>query len=216
MQANFKIGTQDRSGIGAMHGVPLLIRTQQPADLSALSKFHEDAFGPGRFSRTAYRVREGCITEPDLNLCITDGPQMIGAIQFTPVTIGGEGDALLLGPLVIAEARKNQGWGLKLMLEGMSRGAHLGYRFVILVGDPPYYARAGFSRMPDGQIEMPGPVDPARLLYVELAAGVLARYRGMVRGIPESAGVSPAVSEGREAIEPFQGKRNTVLHADLR
>ena len=34
-----------------------------------------------------------------------------------------------------------------------------------------------------GQITLPGPVNPARLLALELAAGCLAGYRGAVKAI---------------------------------
>jgi predicted N-acetyltransferase YhbS len=171
-----------------------LIRTQTPCDRAAVEALHEHAFGPGRFARTAYRVREGCIGEPRLSLCAMNGAEMIGAIEFTPITIGGAGNALLLGPLVIADAHKNNGWGLKLMLDGMSRAIGLGYRFVILVGDLPYYARAGFAAVPRGQIEMPGPVNPDRLLCAELEAGCLPQYRGRVAGIALSP---PEAEQGR-------------------
>lgn len=171
-----------------MNRPAFLVRTQQPCDHAILTQLHEEAFGPGRFARTAYRVREGCRTEPELNLCLMMGAVAIGAIQFTPITIGKRDGALLLGPLVVSNGWKNQGWGLKLMLEGMTRGAKLGYRFVILVGDQPYYARAGFAVVPLGQIEMPGPVDPARLLYAELVPGSLGDYRGMVKGVPAGIG----------------------------
>lgn len=158
------------------------IRLQTPDDLASLTKLHEHAFGPGRFTRTAYRVREGAAAEPRLNLCAEKDGRLIGAVQFTPIAIGGREGALLLGPLVIEDAHKNQGWGLKLMLEGMSRARELGYRLVILVGDLPYYARAGFAVTPPARIVMPGPVDPARLLYAELVPGALREFEGLVRG----------------------------------
>ena len=39
----------------------------------------------------------------------------------------------------------------------------------LLVGDEPYYARLGFKRVPRGQLLMPGPVDPDRLLAIARA-----------------------------------------------
>jgi predicted N-acetyltransferase YhbS len=51
---------------------------------------------------------------------------------------------------------------------------------VLLVGDEPYYGRLGFRRIPWGQITIPGPVDPNRLLAAELRPGMLAAYAGMV------------------------------------
>jgi predicted N-acetyltransferase YhbS len=159
-------------------------RLQTPEDFSVLTQLNEASFGPGRFARTAYRVREGAAAEPRLNLCMIKEGAIIGAVQFTPITIGGARGALLLGPLVIEEEHKNQGHGLRLMLEGLQRARELDYKLVILAGDLPYYARAGFAVVPLGQIVMPGPVDPARLLYAELEPEALEAYAGLVRGLP--------------------------------
>jgi predicted N-acetyltransferase YhbS len=160
------------------------IRLQTPDDQATLAEMNERAFGPGRFARTAYRVREGAVTDARLNLCAIMDGAIAGAVYFTPVAIGGVSGALLLGPLIIEEAFKNQGHGLKLMLEGMKRARELGYKLAVLVGDLPYYARAGFAVVPDRRIALPGPVDPGRLLYAELAPGALEAYRGLVRGLP--------------------------------
>ena len=51
----------------------------------------------------------------------------------------------------------------------------------MLVGDVPYYGRCGFARIPKGQVTMPGPVDPARLLVAELADGAFAGASGAIR-----------------------------------
>lgn len=159
------------------------IRLQRPDDLPTLKQLYEETFGPGRFARTAFRVREGAAPEPRLNLCAVQDGAIIGAVHFTPICIGGVSGALLLGPLIIEKAHSNQGHGLRLMLEGLKRARELGYRLVILVGDLPYYARAGFAVVPGGRITLPGPVDPARLLFAELIPGSLGEYRGLVRGL---------------------------------
>jgi len=161
-----------------------LIRLQIPDDYAALIDLNERAFGPGRFARTAYRVREGAMHDPRLNLCAVLEGEIIGSVDFTPIAIGGVSGALLLGPLIIAEDHKNQGHGLRLILEGIGRARELDYRLVTLVGDLPYYARAGFGATPFERIVLPGPVDPARILHVELIPDALKAYRGLVRGIP--------------------------------
>ena len=50
----------------------------------------------------------------------------------------------------------------------------------MLVGDESYYGRFGFKPAPIGQIAFPGPVHPQRILVVELEAGALAKYRGLI------------------------------------
>ena len=106
---------------------------------------------------------------------------MVGANAMTPIDIGGE-PALLLGPLIVEPVFRSQGIGEALVTRSLEAAKSAGFRLVILVGDEPYYARMGFKPVPAGRIFLPGPVDPARLLYFELEPGALATVRGEVRG----------------------------------
>jgi predicted N-acetyltransferase YhbS len=158
------------------------IRLETDGDAPILSRLSAEAFGPGRFTRTAYRVREGVPPVRSLCLCgLLDG-NLVGGIRFTAIRIGGSEGAALLGPLVVDPAEKGKGYGKALVQEGLVRAREEGFSLVLLVGDMPYYARFGFQPVPPGQISLPGPVDPARLLAVELVAGALAGARGLVKG----------------------------------
>jgi predicted N-acetyltransferase YhbS len=64
---------------------------------------------------------------------------------------------------------------VKLAIEA---AASAGPGAVLLVGDAPYYSPLGFAKLPPGQIVMPGPVDPHRMLGLELAEGALAKLAG--------------------------------------
>lgn len=156
----------------------LHIRQATVDDGPQLTALHDDVFGPGRFARTSYRIRETGRSVPELGLVAIMGEKLAGSVHLTPVNIGGAPGALLLGPLVIADAYKGQQTGLSLMLEGIRISERLGYELIILVGDLPYFSRAGFAPVPPGQIALPGPVDPKRLLYREIAPGALKRFRG--------------------------------------
>ena len=90
--------------------------------------------------------------------------RLVGGIRFTAISIGEESDAALLGPLVVDPAEKGKGFGRALVEEGLKRAKAEGFALVLLVGDMPYYGRFGFSPVRPGQITLPGPVDPARLL----------------------------------------------------
>jgi predicted N-acetyltransferase YhbS len=105
----------------------------------------------------------------------------VGGIRFTAISIGEEKDAALLGPLVVDPAEKGKGFGRALVEEGLVRAKAEGFSLVLLVGDMPYYGRFGFSPVRPGQITLPGPVDPARLLAVELVPGALATASGQVK-----------------------------------
>jgi predicted N-acetyltransferase YhbS len=153
-----------------------------PSDHAATEQLLDLAFGLSRQTKTSYRLREGNKAIAGLSFAVRDaGLGLVGAISFWPLKIGRNGtDALLLGPLAVHPERQNLGIGLALMRTGLDKARALGHRLVILVGDQPYYARVGFKPVPPGLIELPGPVDPARLLYLELAAGELDLAEGLV------------------------------------
>ena len=75
-----------------------------------------------------------------------------------------------------------KGFGAALVKEGLERAKREGFGLVLLVGDMPYYGRFGFTPIPPGRITLPGPVDPARLLAVELVPGALQDAAGQVKG----------------------------------
>lgn len=159
-----------------------LVETTKESDQPLIEQLLDVAFGIDRRVKTSYRLREGSNPAGGLSLVVRDAEVgLAGSISFWPLAIGGAGTpALLLGPLVVHPQRQNLGVGLTLMQDGLARAKARGHRFVILVGDAPYYARVGFQKLPDGQLLMPGPVDPKRFLYVELVPGTLAEMHGLV------------------------------------
>ncbi|MEI2736520.1 MAG: N-acetyltransferase [Rhodoblastus sp.] len=152
---------------------------QTDADLPAIERLTEHAFGPGRFAKTAYRLREGLKGDHSLSFVARVGTLLIGANRMTPIRIGDQ-PALLLGPLVVEPAFRQHGLGEKLVVKSLEAARAAGHRLVILVGDPGYYGRMGFSRVPDGRMKMPGPVDPDRLQYHELVEGALDSVSGLI------------------------------------
>ena len=158
----------------------IVTRPASAADSADIKALHARAFGPGRFTRTAYRVREGTPEfSPFCRVCVIDG-RIIAALRFTPILIGGKGAALLLGPLAVEPAFANRGHGRGLIGEALEAARTAGIALVVLVGDEPYYGRFGFRKIPRGQITLPGPVDPDRLLAVELVPESLAAFSGRV------------------------------------
>ena len=157
------------------------IRPTVPEDLPLIERLHNTAFGPGRFVRAAYRVREQA-RGAGFGLTAWRADELAGSVQFTPVTIGGLSGAVLLGPLAVAPRFAGQGYGRWLVREGLDEAKARGATLVILVGDLPYYALMGFERVPAGQITLPGPIAPDRLLARELQPGAITNYKGALAG----------------------------------
>jgi predicted N-acetyltransferase YhbS len=165
-----------------MNPPSLAVETAFACDHAAIEHLLDLAFGLSRQTKTSYRLREGNTAVEGLSFIVRE-PELglTGAISFWPLKIGRAGiDALLLGPLAVHPQRQNLGIGLALMRKGLAAAEALGHRLVILVGDAPYYARVGFKPTPEGLLEMPGPVDPSRLLYLALAGGEINLARGLV------------------------------------
>jgi predicted N-acetyltransferase YhbS len=171
------IGAQ---GISRMTDLSLTILPESADDAVAIERLHERTFGPGRYARTAYRIREGVSHDLALSFTARIGTLLVGSVRLSPVRIG-EAKGLLLGPLTIEPPFRGQGIAVMLMQRALAEAKAQGHKLVVLVGDEPYYARVGFKRIPKGCVSMPGPVDPARLLVAELADGAFEGVSGPVK-----------------------------------
>jgi predicted N-acetyltransferase YhbS len=168
------------SGANQMTDLALTILPETLADALAIERLHERTFGPGRYARTAFRIREAGAHLLELSFTARIGTLLVGSVRLTAIRIG-DAKALLLGPLTVEPPFRERGIGLALMRRALDEAKAKGHRLVVLVGDEPYYAKAGFRRIPKGQARMPGPVDPARLLVAELAEGAFAGVSGPIR-----------------------------------
>lgn len=161
------------------------IQTRAPKknDLRAISTLHSKIFGPGRFARTAYRVREGSSNQSQVTpFCrvATFENTIIASITFTEIKIGVTSGALLLGPVAVDPDYIGKGIGRTLITEGLETARTARRKIVLLVGDESYYGRFGFKRIEPGRIQLPGPVDPKRLLGLSLQSEELSEVSGLV------------------------------------
>jgi predicted N-acetyltransferase YhbS len=169
-----------------MNDLSLTILPESAVDVQAIERLHERTFGPGRYARTAYRIREGVAHSLDLSFTARIGTLLVGSVRLSPICIG-ETSALLLGPLTVEPPFRDRGIGIGLIERSLQEAKAKGHKLVVLVGDESYYQRCGFKRIPKGQVTMPGPVDPQRLLVAELAEGAFAGVSGPIRPEFQSA-----------------------------
>lgn len=163
-----------------------VIRPESPLDDAAIERLHERTFGPGRYARSAYRLREGDgAATPQYCFSATIGTLLVGSIRMSPI-LAGDAPALILGPLTVDPSFEGIGIGAALVRRALESAGQAGERLVLLVGDLPYYQRFGFAAAPRGQLKMPGPVNPERLLALELGPGALAEAKGAIRPRPDA------------------------------
>ena len=164
-----------------MSDLTFTLTHETAGDAEAILRLNERVFGPGRFARTAYRLRESTAADLSLSFVARIGTLLIGANAMTPIFIG-ETPAFLLGPLIVEPVFRSQGIGEALVKRSLDAAREAGGKLTILVGDEPYYGKLGFKRAPPGRIILPGPVDPERLLYCEMQPGAFEGVAGKVRG----------------------------------
>ena len=163
-----------------MNDIALTIAPETADDAAAIERLHERTFGPGRYAKTAYRLREQVAHRLDVSFTARIGTLLVGSVRLSPIRVG-ETKALLLGPLTVEPAFRDRGVGQALIERALNEAKAKGHRLVILVGDEPYYGKSGFKRIPPGRATMPGPVDPARLLVAELEQGAFDGVSGPIR-----------------------------------
>lgn len=155
-------------------------RTELAGDDTAIEAIHDETFGPGRFARAAFLLREGTAHDRSLSLVAFHDCGLVGSVRLTPIQIGGT-PALLLGPLAVRPHLKSRGVGKALMRKSMEAARQNGHRLVLLVGDLPYYWPFGFRAVAPGKVVLPAPVDPGRLLLAELEPGAAEGVGGIAR-----------------------------------
>lgn len=161
--------------------------TQSCPQADELNDLLNISLGPGRLARTAERLRETNRQIEVYSHCARDATGvLLATISYWPIGIGAA-HGLLLGPLAVHPSMQGQGVGQALMRASLDKIDANRFAFVLLVGDLPYYERAGFGVAPV-DVSLPGPVDAARLLLRPTAdahATLCAALSGQVRPAPE-------------------------------
>lgn len=160
---------------------------------AAVEQLNNVAFGPERYAKTVYRLREN--VAPIGKLCFValgdqdgeDKGALLASLRFWPIAIGeAQTPAVLLGPLAVQPHLRGLGYGKALMRHGIEQARAQGHKLIVLVGDPEYYNPFGFTRAQAGSLSLPGPVEDRRFLALALAPDALEGVGGMI-GKPPSA-----------------------------
>ena len=71
-----------------MTDLSLTILPETPDDAAAIERLHERTFGPGRYAKTAYRIREEVAHILDLSFTARIGTLLVGSVRLSPILIG--------------------------------------------------------------------------------------------------------------------------------
>ena len=171
----------------------IVFADEAPAEAGAREALLDRAMGKARVLKPSERLRRGRLPADGLSLVARKGGALVGTVRLWNIAAGGK-PALLLGPLAVDPAAQGEGVGAGLMNLALTRAAALGHGSIVLVGDPEYYTRFGFTAAPTMGLVMPAPVDRRRFLATELQPGALAGAGGRVLATGQT------VRDAREAI----------------
>ncbi len=181
---------QAASPPSSLHQSPALPAVQPapeaPAEVGAREALLDRVMGPARFFKPSERLRRGRKPADRLALVARDGGRLVGTVRLWHVRAGAV-PALLLGPLAVDHTAQGDGIGAALMRLAIARASMIGHASIILVGDPEYYERFGFSAGLTTGLVMPAPVERRRFLGLELIPDGLAATSGLVSTSGEAA-----------------------------
>jgi len=127
------------------------IRDERPGDVQAIHTLTQAAFtnaphAGGNEAQIVDTLRHtGALT---LSLLAEEEGLIVGHVAFSPVTIPDVEGWFGLGPISVLPDRQRQGIGSALIGEGLSRLRQCGASGCLLLGDPAYYSRFGFTSDP--------------------------------------------------------------------
>ncbi len=121
------------------------IREEEPKDILAVRAILRAAFPTEAESRLVDALREN--GRAVVSLVAVKG-EALGHILFSPVTTAPPSDAggIGLAPLAVRPDVQSQGFGSKLIYEGLRLCKQLGFDSCVVLGDPVYYRRFGFEK----------------------------------------------------------------------
>lgn len=158
----------------------MIIRPETATDAPAIAALITQAFADaphsdGTEAAIVERLRSaGALT---VSLVAEDAGAVIGHVAVSPVSIDGRDTGWHgLGPLAVRASHRRQGIGAGLTQDALARLRQLGGQGCVVLGDPAYYGRFGFTADPALRLDGVPPVYFQRLVFTGAAPTGAVRY----------------------------------------
>jgi putative acetyltransferase len=162
-------------------GIPT-IRPERPTDAAGIRAVHQAAFATHAEADLVDALR--ATGRLAVSLVATDAVgRVIGHVALSPVTVDGRDcGGLGLAPLAVLPAHQRRGVGGRLVRAALAAAG--GAAFVVVLGDPAYYARFGFRRAREFGLANEYGVDD-EFMAKEIRPDGLPPGRALVKYAPE-------------------------------
>jgi putative acetyltransferase len=159
-----------------------IVRTEEAFDLAAISAVNRACFPTDDEANLVDALRAA--GRLSISLVAVADNEVVGHVAFSPVTTANGETGLGLGPLAVLEQHRCRGIGAGLVRTGLLACKTADYGWVVVLGDPAYYARFGFRTAIEFGLsdEFQG---GEHFQAIELIPGQLPHNAGVVRYAPE-------------------------------
>jgi putative acetyltransferase len=162
----------------------MLIRPERQDDVASIHAVHNASFpteGEARLVsllRAAGRLSVSLVAEVD--------GVVVGHVALSPVSTTASDVGVGLAPVAVLEAHRRRGIAARLIEASLDACRSAGFGWVVVLGEPAYYARFGFR--PASAFGLSDEYGGgAAFQGVELIPGTLPFAAGLVRYAPEFA-----------------------------
>lgn len=127
----------------------ITLRAERPDDIAAIHSVTRDAFREAEHSSGTEQYIVDALRDAgalSYSFVAEYGGRIVGHVAASPVTIDGDVSGWFgIGPLSVAPERQRQGIGAALMRAVLEALREAGAAGCVLLGDPAYYGRFGFT-----------------------------------------------------------------------
>ncbi len=162
-----------------MNSAGLSVRETRTEDDPQIREVLVSAFQGTAEANLVERLREDRLVIRELVAVL--GGRVVGEILFSRLDLMIDDRSIAaaaLAPVAVIPTEQGQGIGSALIVEGLRSLTDDGIEAVIVLGDPSYYLRFGFSRDLTRKLESAYPGET--FMALELVAGVLSGTSGVV------------------------------------
>lgn len=188
----------------------IVIRHETKEDYRKVEEIHRRAFWnqhvPGCDEHyLAHVLRKHKDFIPELDYVAELDGRVIANVMYTRAKLvsecGGSLDVLTFGPLGVEPEYQRRGIGRDLLEKTFEKAKKLGYKAIVIFGNPENYVSRGFKSCKKYNVCLDGDVFPTALLVKELEEGVLG---GTKYYYQESSAYEIDVEEAAEFDKNFE------------
>lgn len=171
----------------------LIIRQENAADYDAVETLTREAFWdiyqPGCDEHLlAHKLRKETAFIPELDFVGELDGRLVGNIMYSKAIItdetGTDYEVITFGPLSVLPLHQRSGIGSALIKHTMKLAEELGYKAVVIYGNPAYYHRFGFANAAKFHISTGDGENFEAFMVKELVAGALHKITGRYQECP--------------------------------